>query len=59
MDDKWFGHIILFGCLHKANQGFNGCVLVVMATAAGIGLLVNATLFQAGLGIHEAECMAV
>jgi hypothetical protein len=59
MNVKGLGHIILFGRFHKPDQSFGRCVLVVMATVTGIGLLVIASCFDSGLGKHESESMAV
>jgi hypothetical protein len=59
MNVKGLGHIVFFGCLQKLAQTFNGCVLVMMAAAAGIGLLVNTACLQAALGEHESEGVTV
>ena len=53
------GHIRLFGRFQKSSKVFYRCVPVMMATAAGIGLLVHTAGFYAGLRIHEPESMAV
>ena len=59
MNVKGLGHIILFGRFHKPGQSFGRCVLVVMATVAGIGLLVISSCFDSCFGKHESEGMAM
>ena len=51
-------HIFLFGRVHKADQILQGRVLMMMATAAGIGQLVDSPCLQAGQRRHDFEVVA-
>ena len=51
-------HISLFGRVHKADQILQGCVLMMMTTAAGIGQLVVPPCLQAGKRRHDFEVVA-
>ena len=51
-------HICLFGRFHKTDQILQGRVLMMMATATGIGQLVDPSCLQAGLRSHDFEVVA-
>ena len=59
MNDKGLGHVVLFGCLQKSNQRFKRGILVVMTTAARIGLFIRAARFYALFRKHKPECVTV
>ena len=59
MDVKGLGHVVLFGCVQKLDQAFNGCVLMMMTAAAGIGLFLKTARLQAALEEHESEGVTV
>ena len=52
------GRVPFFGSLQKAGQIRQGCILVVMAAAAGIRQLIDTARLQAIRGRHELEGMA-
>ncbi len=55
---KRLGHVLLYGRFQKAGQCLYGCIFVMMATAAGIGLLFDTSGLQGFLGTHEPEAVA-
>ncbi len=59
MDQNGLGHIILFSSFQKSHYSLNRRVHVMMAAITGIGLLVDTPSFNAGLGKHETEGVAV